>query len=108
MLGEQKLDPVPCFPINDGIVKTIVNLALVGQPPKVDRVRQDLIEMAPTDEPAAYGLALPVGPAWQPGVLLVEKSLKPHNAADLEITPKEISDEDGMLLETWSARFSTR
>ena len=42
------------------------------------------------------------------GALLVEKCLEPHDAADLEITPKEISDEDGMLLETWSARFSTR
>ena len=55
--------------------------------------------MAPTDQPAAYGLARPVGPEWQPGVRLVEKCLEPHDAADLEITPKEISDEDGMLLD---------
>jgi hypothetical protein len=39
MLRKQKLDPVPCLLINDGIVKTIVGLALVCQPPKVDRVR---------------------------------------------------------------------
>jgi hypothetical protein len=55
--------------------------------------------MAPTDQPAACGLARPVGPEWQPGVLLVEKCLEPHDAADLQITPKEISDEDGMLLD---------
>jgi hypothetical protein len=48
MLRKQKLDPVPCLLINDGIVKTIVGLALVGQPPKVDGVRQDRVEMAPT------------------------------------------------------------
>ena len=36
MLRKQKLDPVPCLLINDRIVKTIVNLALVCQPPKVD------------------------------------------------------------------------
>jgi hypothetical protein len=62
MLGKQKLDPVPCLLINDRIVDAFVDLALVGQPPKVDRVRQDLVEMAPTDQPAAYGLARPVGP----------------------------------------------
>jgi hypothetical protein len=39
MLSKQKLDPIPCLLINDPIVKTIVGLALVGQPPKVDRVR---------------------------------------------------------------------
>src|ERR1700684_4114681 len=55
--------------------------------------------MAPTDQPAAYGLARPVGPEWQPGVLLVEKCLEPHDAADLEITPIEIAHEDGMLLD---------
>ena len=39
MLRKQKLDPVPCLLIDDGIVKTIVGLALVCQPPEVDRVR---------------------------------------------------------------------
>jgi hypothetical protein len=69
-------------------MKTIVGLALVGQPPTVNGIR-----------PAAYGLARPVGPEWQPGVLVVENSLEPHDTADLEITPKEISDEGGMLLD---------
>src|SRR3984885_6027262 len=55
--------------------------------------------MAPTDQPAAYGLARPVGPQWQPCALMVEKCLKPDNAADLKISTKEISDEDGMLLD---------
>ena len=107
MLGKQKLDPVPCLLINDRIVKTIVGLALVGQPPEVDRVRQDLVEMAPTDQPAAYGLARPVGPQRQPGVLVVEKCLEPHDAADLEITPIEIANA-ACSSTTWSARFSTR
>ena len=62
MLRKQPLDPAPGLLINDGIVKTIVGLAFVGQPPNVDRVRQDHVEMAPTDQPAAYGLARPVGP----------------------------------------------
>jgi hypothetical protein len=30
---------------------------------------------------------------------VVEKCLEPHDAADLEITPIEISDEGGMLLD---------
>ena len=99
MFRKQKLNPVPRLLINDWIVKTIVNLALVGQPPKVDRVRQDLVEMAPTDQPAAYGLARPVGSQRRPGVLVVENSFEPHDAADLEITPKEIPHEGGMLLD---------
>jgi hypothetical protein len=55
--------------------------------------------MAPADEPAAYGLARPVGPQWRAGVLVVENSLEPHDAADLEIAPKEAAHEDGMLLD---------
>src|SRR3984957_9419360 len=55
--------------------------------------------MPPTDQPAAYGLARPVGPEWQPGILVVENSLEPHDAADLEIAPKEIAHEGGMLLD---------
>jgi hypothetical protein len=55
--------------------------------------------MAPTDQPAAYGLARPVGPQRRAGVLVVEKCLEPHDAANLETTPKEISDESGMLLD---------
>src|SRR3984957_5465112 len=62
MLRKQPLDPVPCLLINDRIVKTIVGLTLVCEPPKVDGVRQDLVEMAATDQPAAYGFARPVGP----------------------------------------------
>src|ERR1700734_2723488 len=99
MLRKQKLDPVPCLLIDDRIVKTSVGLALVCQPPKVDRVRQDLVEMAPTDQPAAYGLACPVGPQWRAGVLAGENSLEPHDAADLEITPIEVSDKGGMLID---------
>jgi hypothetical protein len=30
---------------------------------------------------------------------VVENSLEPHDAADLEITPKEIPEEGGMLLD---------
>ncbi len=44
MLRKQPLDPVPCLLINDGIVKTIVGLAFVGQPADVDRVREDLVD----------------------------------------------------------------
>ncbi len=35
---QARAGPVPCLLSDDGIVKTIVGLALVGQPPKVDRV----------------------------------------------------------------------
>ena len=41
-LREQLLDTIPCLLIDDQIMKAFVNLPVVGHPPKVDRVRQDL------------------------------------------------------------------
>jgi hypothetical protein len=55
--------------------------------------------MAPADQPPAYGLARPVGPQRRAGVLVVENSLEPHDVADLEIAPKEIANESGVLLD---------
>ena len=60
MLREQGLDLVPGLAIDDRGVKAVVDLTLVGQPPDVDRVRQDLVEMTPAEEAAASRLARPV------------------------------------------------
>ena len=57
MLREQGLDLAPGLVIDDRVVKAVVHSTLVGQPPDVNRVRQDLVEMPPADEPAAVGLA---------------------------------------------------
>jgi len=64
--------------------------------------------MASTGQSAAYRLAPPVGPEGRPGILMVEKRLEPHDAADLEITPIEFALQCGISSTTWSARFSTR
>ena len=59
VLGKQQLDAIPCLLINDGIVKTIMDLAFVCEASKVNRVRQDLVEMAPADEPPPMVLPVP-------------------------------------------------
>src|SRR5271157_312737 len=99
MLRKQKLDPVPCLAIDDRIVKTSVNLALVGQPPEINRVRQDLVQMASAAEPAASGLACPVHPYGQPHILSIEDGLQSHHAADLDIASEEVPHEVGVLLD---------
>jgi hypothetical protein len=99
MLGKLTLDPVPALVIDDRGMKAFMDLILVGQPTDVDRVRQDLIEMPSADQPASGRLAPAIGSSWQPDVLLIQSDLEPHDAADLEIAPKEIAHEDGMLLD---------
>ena len=59
--------------------------------------------MPSADQPASGRLAPAVGSNPQP-VLLVQSSLEPHDAADLEIAPKEVADEGGMLLDDMAAR----
>ena len=60
MFSEQVLNPVPSIRIDDRGVKAVVHSTFVCQLPDVDWVRQDLIEMAAADEPAAGGLSRPV------------------------------------------------
>src|SRR5277367_1806808 len=99
MLLEQGLDLAPGLAIYDRVVKAVMHPILVGQPPDIDRVRQDLVEMPPADEPAPGGLASPIGSSRQPGVLLIKDGLEPHDAAGLEIALEEIANQFGMLFD---------
>ena len=108
MRGKPALDPVPALVINDRGMKAFVDFVLVGQPTDVDGVRQDLVEMPSADQPASGHLAPAVGSSRQPDVLLVQSSLEPHDAAGLEIAPKEVAHEGGMLLALGFAGFTTR
>src|SRR5208337_2243189 len=99
MLREHPLDFVPGLMIDNRVMKAFMNLALVGQPAEVNRVRQDLIKVPSADQPAAGGFPTAVGSNGQPNFLLVQKTIEPHDAADLEIAPKEIAHEDGMLFD---------
>jgi hypothetical protein len=49
MLGKLALDLAPALVIDDWGMKAFMDLVLVGQPTDVDRVRQDLVEMASAD-----------------------------------------------------------
>ena len=53
MVCKQKLDPLPRLPIDDRTVKALVSLALVSQPPEIDRVRQDLVDVAAAERTSA-------------------------------------------------------
>src|SRR5258708_6222269 len=55
--------------------------------------------MASADEPTASGPACPVCSDGQPEVLLIEDSLEPDDAADLEIASEEVPHEGGVLLD---------
>jgi hypothetical protein len=99
MLARQALDPIPGLPIDDRIMKAFIGMTLVSQPPRVDRVRQDLVQMPSADQPAAYALTAKISSNWQPDVLLIHESREPHDGANLEIAAKEIAHESGMLLD---------
>lgn len=55
--------------------------------------------MTAADEPAAGGLASPIGSSRQSGVLLIKDGLELRDAAGLEIALEEIANEFGMLFE---------
>src|SRR5271163_3904004 len=55
--------------------------------------------MPPADEPAASSLAGPIRPHRQPDVFLIKNGFEPHDAADLEIAPKEVANEFGVLFD---------
>ena len=60
MVSQLALDAIPGRLVDDRGVQSFVNLLLVAEPSSIDRVREDLVEVPATDEPAARRLASPV------------------------------------------------
>ena len=79
MVGHLALDAIPSRWVDDRSLQSFVNLLLVAEPSSIDRVREDLVEMPPTDEAASCALALPVGPKREADVLLVEDRLEAND-----------------------------
>ena len=52
MRGEKAMNSAPGLVIDDRVMKAFMDLALMGQPPKVDRVREDLVEVPPLTAPS--------------------------------------------------------
>ena len=44
MLGEQAMNSLPGFKIDDRLMNALMDLPLMDQPPDVDRARKDLVE----------------------------------------------------------------
>src|SRR5450432_2626890 len=98
IVSQLAFDPIPGRLIDDRGVKPLMNLPLVAKPTDIDRVRQDLVEMAPADETPAGPLAGPVDANGQADIFGVENGLEPHDAADREVTLEEIANKGGMFL----------
>jgi hypothetical protein len=76
-----------------------VNLAFVGDPTDVDRVRQDLVDV-PTAEQSPPGRAAPTIDAdWKPNSVSVELLLKAHDAPRLEIATKQRPHDLGTIFD---------
>ena len=77
-------------------MKAVVALPFVAQPPDIDRVRQDPVEVASRDRGAASLSARPAHPNRRTHVFGVESHLQLHHAAEFEIAAKEGADELGL------------
>ena len=72
-----------------GDMLALVDLTLMGEPADIDRIGQDLVEMAAADEPAAGRLPVPIRADRQPDAFPVESGLERNHAADLEIAAED-------------------
>jgi hypothetical protein len=76
-----------------------VRLALVGDPADVDRVGQDLVDVAPAERTAAGRAAGAIDADRKPKALDVQLLFETHYAPSLEISPKEGAHDLRMVLD---------
>src|ERR1700675_4186590 len=99
MIAQALLDLLPQVLGDDRRVVALVHLELVGDPADIDRVRQELIDMSPTEQSAAGRAATAVDADRKPKALSVETLLETHHASRLEVSPKEGAHDLGMILD---------
>jgi hypothetical protein len=76
-----------------------VNLAFMGDPPDIDRVRQELIDMPPTERTAAGRAAAAIDADQNPKAFSVKLLSETRHASRLEISPEEGAHDLGMILD---------
>src|SRR5579864_5796793 len=89
MILELALYPVPKVATDDRRMLALMHLTLMSDLADVDRVRQDLVEMASAERPAAGRPPCPVDPDRKPDILGVEELLEPDDASGLQIPSKD-------------------
>src|SRR5260221_3502417 len=99
MIAQALPDLVPQVLRHDRRLLAFVNLAFVGDPADIDRVRQELIDMSPTEQSAAGRAACAIDADWKPKALSVETLLETHHASRLEIAAKQRPHDLGMIFD---------
>jgi hypothetical protein len=79
-VAKTSLDLVPQVFGHDCGVLALVDLALLRDPADIDRVRQDLVDMAPADRTTAGRAAGAIDADWKPKALRVETLLEANDA----------------------------
>src|ERR1700681_2375969 len=87
---------------------SFVDLALMGDPANVNRVRQELIDMSPAEQAAAGRAATAIDADRNPKAFIIKLLLEAHHASRLEIAAKQgphdccmiIDDAQGAVLDS--------
>ena len=75
LFREPALDAIPRLGIDDRPMEAVMDLSLMAKPSCVDRVRQDVVDMSPADEPSARLPARSNGSNGQTDVLRIKDDL---------------------------------
>src|SRR3954451_16870564 len=76
---------VPKDWIDDSVVLAVMDMALVREPPGIDRVPKDLVEMPAAERLAAAGPACPIDATRHMDASGIELGLKGADAAKIEV-----------------------
>jgi hypothetical protein len=76
-----------------------MNLAFMGDPTHIDRVRQDLVNVPPTEQSAPGRAAPAIDADRNPNLLSVELLYEAHHASRLKIAAKQGPYDCGMILD---------
>ena len=76
-----------------------MDLALMGDPADVDRVRQDLIDMPPTEQSAAGRAARAIDADRNPKALSIESLFEANDASRFQIAPEDGAHDRCMVLD---------
>src|SRR5829696_4813414 len=85
--------------LHDRGMQTIVGLPLVRELPNVDRVGQDLVEVAAAERLAAAAPTRSIDALWDMQAGGIEPTLEGAHGAELEIAGKQATDQDRMVLD---------
>src|SRR5215204_163764 len=96
---ELGLYAVPGRLLHDRGMLAIVGLPLVREPPDVDRVGQDLVEVAPAERLAAAAPTRSIDALWDMQAGGIEPTLEGADGAELEIAGKQAPDQARMVLD---------